>query len=71
MTDTLKKNEFKWTEEAREAFEILKETMTRAPALRLPDFSKPFILEAGTCGVGIGAFLMQERQLCLYQQGPF
>jgi hypothetical protein len=34
-----------WTEEQHEAFDSLKQIMTKAPVLALPDYSQPFILE--------------------------
>lgn len=37
--------------------------MSGASVLRLPDFSKSFILKADACGVGIRAVLMQENKL--------
>jgi len=33
-----------WSEEAREAFNTLKEKLSKFPILRRPDFSKVFIL---------------------------
>jgi hypothetical protein len=40
----LKKNAFRWTEEAKEAFLKLKSTVRQAPVLALPDFEEPFSL---------------------------
>lgn len=42
LTQLLKKNEFKWTDHATEAFEKLNETVTNLSVLALPDFNKPF-----------------------------
>lgn len=58
MTALLKKNAWGWILEADRAFCTLKEAMTRAPVLALPDFSQPFIVESDACGTGLGAFLM-------------
>ena len=48
-----------WTEEQHMAFTALKEKMTKAHVLALPNFSKPFVLKAYTNAYGIGEVLMQ------------
>lgn len=35
---------FKWTEEHQEAFDLIKRALLSAPALALPDLTKPFVL---------------------------
>ena len=62
LTKLLKKNGFRWSDQAAAAFEHFKSAMTQAPVLALPDFSKTFIVEVDTSRRGLGAVLMQENQ---------
>ena len=43
------KVEFKWTQKCQEAFEALKEKLTTAPVLVLPDVHKPFSVYCDAC----------------------
>jgi hypothetical protein len=43
-------------------FQMLKEAVTHAPALALPNFTQSFVIECDATGVGIGAVLMQSNR---------
>jgi hypothetical protein len=49
-----------------DAFNLLKDKLTHAPLLQLPDFHKTFELECDGSGIGIGVVLMQERKPIAY-----
>jgi hypothetical protein len=55
LTRLLKRGAFQWLREADAAFQQLKHALTSAPALELPDFNRPFIVECDASGSGIGA----------------
>lgn len=61
LIDLLKKDAFHWNDLAHQAFAVLKETLTQASILAIPDFSKPFVLETDALGTGIGAVLSQDN----------
>jgi hypothetical protein len=60
------KVEFKWTQKCQEAFEAMKEKLTTAPVLVLPDVHKPFSVYCDACYTGLGCVLMQEGRVVAY-----
>ena len=57
---------FKWGEEQQKAFESLKEKLTNAPILTLPNFTKTFEIECDASNVGLRAVLLQEGHPIAY-----
>ncbi|RVW17875.1 Transposon Ty3-I Gag-Pol polyprotein [Vitis vinifera] len=60
LTNLLKKGQFRWTEEAEDAFKALKQAMTSTPTLAMPNFNEPFVIESDASSAGIGVMLTQQ-----------
>ena len=66
ITDCIRKGNFTWTKSTDRAFHDIKKKLTQAPILRLPDFSKVFVVACDAFGVGIGGVLSQENHLVAF-----
>jgi predicted DNA-binding protein (UPF0278 family) len=65
LTDLTKKGRphaVKWTAVEDKAFNTIKNQLTKEPILRLPDFSKEFVLQTDASDVGVGAALLQQYE---------
>ena len=63
LTDLTKKgakNHLEWNEPAIRAFERLKDLMSQAPILKLPNLNEKFIVRTDASGTGVGAVMLQE-----------
>ncbi|XP_066162124.1 uncharacterized protein [Oryza sativa Japonica Group] len=57
---------FHWGKTQEQSFDTLKDKLTHAPLLQLPNFGKTFELECDASGVGIGGVLMQDGKPVAY-----
>ena len=68
---TKKDQEYVWGEAQQQAFHKLQNRLTSSPVLRLPDLSKPFLMQTDASKLGTGAILLQQdasgiSHLCAY-----
>ncbi len=62
LTDLLHEtSEWKWTQREKTAFDALKQAISSAPVLLLPDESKPYTVMTDASGFAIGAALCQDQ----------
>jgi hypothetical protein len=57
---------FRWGQTQEESFVTLKDKLTHAPLLQLPNFGKTFELECDASRISIGGVLMQDGKLVEY-----
>jgi len=57
---------FVWGTAQEDAFMVLKDKLTHAPLLQLPDFNKTFELECDASGIGLGGVLLQDGKPVAY-----
>lgn len=62
----LKKDAFKWDSTTKQAFDNFKIVVTIVLILVMPNFSKPFIVEAKASEIGLGVVLIQEGRPIAY-----
>lgn len=60
LTNLLKKGQFLWTEDADDAFTVLKKAMAFTPILAMPNFEAPFVITTDASNNGIGVVLSQQ-----------
>ena len=56
---------FTWSDSQEVVFNTLKDKLTHAPLLQLPDFSKVFELECDATGIGLGAVCYKKENRLL------
>jgi hypothetical protein len=67
MTELLKKEKkFAWTENCERSFQELKQRLTTAPVLTLPDIHRDFVIYCDASRQGLGCVLMQEGRVVAY-----
>jgi hypothetical protein len=64
-----KGKEFKWDEACQKCFDELKEKLTTAPVLIMPDIHKGFDVYCDASHLGLGCVLMQEEKVIALPQG--
>jgi hypothetical protein len=57
---------FSWGTRQVKAYDMLKDKLTHAPLVQLPDFNKTVKLECDASGIGLGGILLQERKHVAY-----
>lgn len=69
LTELLKKGQFAWTEQVEVVVTRLKEVVTNASVLILPNFDQLFHIECDASGGGLGSSHTRKKTHCFLQQG--
>jgi hypothetical protein len=70
LTALLRKEGFSWTAEAAAAFAALKDAVTAAPVLAMPDFTELFVVECDASTHGFGVVLVQDSHPIAFFSRP-
>ena len=60
-----------WTAEHWKCFVTLHSALCETPVLKLPDFSKPFVMEPNASDLAVGALLLKEYNNGFYPIASF
>ena len=62
LTNKTSPNKIRWTQECQIGLDKRKEALTSEPILRVPDLSKPFVVQSDSSNKALGAALLQEHE---------
>ena len=65
-TLTQKRKKFQWSEACEKIFQLLKDRLTSAPLLTLPEGTKGFVVYCDTSREGLGCMLMKHGKFIVY-----
>ena len=63
---TRKEKKFKWTDACERSFHELKDRLTNAPILEIPNGEEGFVIYSDAFKMGLGTVLMQNNRVITY-----
>ncbi|XP_049388843.1 uncharacterized protein LOC125853210 [Solanum stenotomum] len=63
---TQKAVKFQWSDACEKSFQELKDRLTKAPVLALPEGTKGYVVYCDASGIGLGCILMQQGRVIAY-----